>query len=49
MVLLFCGPYLDVRDDVDSAREADTAVGVNAADVAEGNLVDDGQRLEIAL
>jgi len=49
VVLLFCGPYLDVRDDVDSAREADTAVGVNAADVAEGNLVDDGQRLEIAL
>jgi len=49
VVLLFCGPYLDVRDDVDSAREADTAVGVNGADVAEGNLVDDGQRLEIAL
>lgn len=48
MVLLFGSPHFDVRNDVHAAREADTAVSVDAADVGKG-IGHDGQGLEVAL
>lgn len=49
MVLLFRSSYFDVRNYVDAAREANTAVCVDASDVVDGRPVDDGQGSEIAL